>query len=477
MLQTEETLNQTPEFESNSNRYYRMSRLDDYKELSDALDRYSKLLEAVRPSEETFLHEVEAYFADISNSLVLENQEAQLIVEMNRLHTRAHGDIKEFEKWQKLLELSRALMISTQDLSDELYSDFPYRINVSALIRFATQDYFVETSNLLLHDPSVHFVRADQRGAKSLKEVLETTVGQHRPDKRFELLRFGVLFLKTLEQTEAVRKTLDAYASLESFLRDKLALSYLLPDQELPPGTDLVLNRLRENQKYQFDVRDLEFEPDFFISNYTPALKLSYVMNILNVNGEIHELDFELARDENRNEVLSTSVQTTNLYEIIELTKELYSLESFLRLKIIDQNTIQSPGFNLEFRFFRRSPHPQIGLNMTPWYFPLGGKQNVPAVSDLTNLGHQEETKIVKDVSMIWEDLRSHAVTWDQLVLIDHEKGTKISIPIEDKAGQVRHDRILYSLHPYDPNRAIENYKYQSDSDIPLKLRLRISLD
>jgi len=146
-------------------------------------------------------------------------------------------------------------------------------------------------------------------------------------------------------------------------------------------------------------------------------------------------------------------------------------------LEVIDQNSIQSPSFRLEFRFFRRSPYPQIGLSMTPRYFPLGGKQNVPAVSELTNLGHQEEAKVFRDVSMLWEDLRSHPVAWDQLVIIDQEKGTKISIPIEDKAGQVRHDRILYSLHPYDPDKAIENYKYQSDSNTPLKLRLRILLD
>jgi len=473
-------MDQAPNTELDADHYYRLSRLSDYKALSDALDRYSKLTKTERPTEEAFLGEIEAYFADISNSLVLEDQEAQLIVEMNRLHTKAHGDIKEFEKWQKLLELSRSLMNASRELPAALYSEFPYRIDVSAMIRFAAQDYFVETSNLLLHDPSLHFVRADQRLAKSLKEVLETSVGQHHPDKRFELLRFGVSFLRPLDEMKAGQKTLEAYTALESFLRDDLSLSSLLPRKDLSPsqgGTDLVLNRLKDNQQYQFDVEDLEFKSDFFIGNYTPTLRLSYVMHILNTYGEIHELDFELARDATKNEVLSASVQTANLHEIIELTKDLYSIESFLRLEVIDQNSIQSPSFRLEFRFFRRSPYPQIGLSMTPRYFPLGGKQNVPAVSELTNLGHQEEAKVFRDVSMLWEDLRSHPVAWDQLVIIDQEKGTKISIPIEDKAGQVRHDRILYSLHPYDPDKAIENYKYQSDSNTPLKLRLRILLD
>jgi len=479
LLETEKSLAQTPEGESNANHYYRLIRRKDYKDLSDAIKTYQAQSKTLGPSEEDFLKEVETYFANISNSLVLENTEAQLIVEMNKLHARAHGDYKEFENWLKLLELSRSLLTATQELPDNLFTDYPFRTQLSDLLRFAAKDYYIEASNLLLHDPSPVFVRPDQRGPKSLKEVLETSLGQHRPDKRYELVRFGIQLLRELPDNQEKLKVLDAFQNFESYLKDDLKLSYLNPDQHAPNegGTDLVLNRLKDNEQYRFELRDLDFDPDFFKNTPKPTLTLSYVLQLMDSSGEVHELEFEFARDATNAKELSTSLQTSQLYEIIDLTRKLYSLESFLLMKLADQNNEPASEFLLEFRFFRRSPHPQIGLNMTPWYFPIGGTQNGPAVSELTNLGHQEHTKVSKEVSLLWEDLRTQPITWDQLVLIDQEKGLKKSIPIEDKAGRDRHNRILYSLHPFDPDLALDRYKYRTDSNTPLKLKLKVSLD
>lgn len=456
--------------------FFHWKRLRKYQDLQGGIEAFLKESPAAQTELriQKFAEELEIAYANLFNGDVLEGAEARILSLVNELHAQVHGAEDEFRKWQTLQQRIESMGLNLKRLERNLHSEDRRRVGA------AWRDFKVEIDNLLLHDASTQFVRPEHRHAKSLREVLETRVGQHRPDLRWYFLSLAVSMAKPspLISTDWQR-FVEELEKLRRYMAEDLQVDFAKADY-VWKGNTLIQNyreRLRDNREYTFELSELTEDQKHF-----SRVRLEWVVDSVAVDGEIRELSFLL--DESRDLQLKDSLRISSqaLSALLKKTGPLLSVGSFLRLKFYGCLTFEfcaegGEALHLDFGFFRSAGKPLLGLRGLPRYFPLGGQQS--DVHLATELGHHESHEVDRSWRVFWEDLRSKKVTYDQVRIVDSEHGEVILLPIHNDAAIFRHHRITHSFHmaPWaEYSEDFSKFKYQRDSPVPVQFKLRIQI-
>ena|GEM_PF-5788251 len=436
---------------------------------------------------------LEEAFSNLNHSYFLTGEDASLVDAMNTIHSLVHGNQTELQNWRLICDRAKSLLDHLELLSPDLQISNKITETLRYAI-FGVQEFYLDVASSLFHDNAPGYVRPQDRGAKTLKQIFMGASGSRRPRENYLLMSFYMGRLKEMLESQNLSPELlgkisilfCSYNELNVLLKSKLKLFEGESRLEKMSKNSIqpFLDRIQDEDRYQIDFSNLVVDPSLLKSGF--YFRADYVTEVFDVMGAPVSVRYPLSQssvEETKDESIQDFSQSLEFSggEFKKAIKEFSRfnhLDQYLRIGLYrrDFKEKERPVAYLDLYFRRKLGHPKLGLTLSPRYFPKEAKHSKSLLSEVMDIGQYDSNQVDDSVHLFWEDLRSIPPVYDELVLLGKDHQVVKKIPIQNEAAKQRYEQVLKSFHIAKDESQECELKYDPDSRVPLRVEMRIQI-